>query len=235
MSVSKTRGFLAGVAGGAVAVAVLFAYRYATSMPTLQEALAERMIRLLPYQVFALFLATLQHLAKPLGLVMAVVASLVGFGLGGVLYAGIAGRTRWSPLRGAIVTAVVAWVVLTFGLLPLIEGGVLGAPLTTVVTDPAVPMALASIAYALVLASLARVAVRPRVGVGTPTSRGGSAPSGAGRAASMSRRAWALGDGAAFGGDLAFGRRVGRRHLLRRSAFAVAGVAVGTRLAAWAA
>ena len=94
MSVSKTRGFLAGAAGGVLAVAVLFAYRYATGMPTLQEALAERMILLLPYQVFALILEHLQHLAKPLGLVMSVITTLVGFGLGGVLYAGVAGRAR---------------------------------------------------------------------------------------------------------------------------------------------
>src|SRR5215469_1519347 len=164
MSVSKTRGFLAGVVGGVLAVAVLFAYRYATGMPTLQEALAERMILLLPYQVFALILEHLQHLAKPIGLVMSVITTLVGFGLGGVLYAGVAGRARWSLPLGAAVAAVVTWVVLTFGFLPLIEGGVLGHPLTTVVTDPAVPMALASVAYALVLAALARVPARAGAG-----------------------------------------------------------------------
>ena len=231
MTVSKTRGFLAGLAGGILAVAVLFAYRYATNMPTLQEALAERMIRLLPYQVFALILARLQHLAKPLGLAMAVVTTLVGFGLGGALYAAVAGRARWSPLRGAVVTAIVAWVVLTFGFLPFIEGGALGAPLTTVVTDPAVPMALACIAYALVLASLARVPARPRVGAGLPR-KGGQVGGRAG--APVSRRARVLEAAPGFDGDLAFGRRAGRRHLLRRSALAVAGAAVGTRLAAWA-
>ena len=81
MTISKTRGFLAGLAGGVVAVAVLFAYRFATNMPTLQEALAERMIRLLPYQVFALILAKLQHAAKPLGFAMAIVSMLIGFGV----------------------------------------------------------------------------------------------------------------------------------------------------------
>ena len=228
MIVSKTRGFLAGVAGGVLAVAVLFAYRYATGMPTLQEALAERMIRLLPYPVFGFILDRLQHLAKPLGFGMAILTILIGFGLAGVLYAVVAGRARWSPLRGAIVTAVVAWVVLTFGFLPLIEGGLLGVPLTTIVTDPAVPMALACIAYALVLASLARVPVRPRVGAGRPASAAGSA-------APVSRRARAMAAPAVLRGDLAFGRRAGRRRLLRQSALAVAGVAVGTRLAAWAA
>jgi len=223
MTVSKTRGFLAGVAGGAVAVAVLFAYRYATNMPTLQEALAERMIRLLPYQVFALVLARLQHLAKPLGLVMSIVATLIGFGLAGVLYAVVAGRARWSPLRGAVVTVVVAWVVLTFGFLPLIEGGVLGAPLTTIVTAPALPMALACIAYALVLASLAR----PRVGAGL-TRMGGQV---GGRSGARARAV----DGLSLGGAPALAWRAGRRHLLRRSALVVAGAAVGTRLAAWAA
>src|SRR5215831_8254578 len=100
MNVSKTRGFLAGAAGGAVAIALLFAYRHVASMPTLAEALAERMIRLLPYQVFALILARLQHLAKPLGLVMAIVTLLIGFGFGGVLYAAVARRARWTVLQG---------------------------------------------------------------------------------------------------------------------------------------
>jgi len=212
MTISKTRGFWAGVAGGVLAVAVLFAYRYATSMPTLQEALAERLIRLLPYPVFGFILDRLQHLAKPLGFGMAILTILIGFGLAGVLYAVCAGRARWSPLRGAIVTAVVAWVALTFGFLPLIEGGLLGTPLTTIVTDPAVPMALACIAYALVLASLVRVPARPRVGAGRPASAAGSA-------APVSRRARALAT---------------RRSLLRQSALAVAGAAVGTRLALWA-
>lgn len=168
MRVSKARAFLAGAAGGAVAIAILFAYRHATGMPTLAEALAERMIRLLPYQIFALILARLQHLAKPLGLVMAIVVLLIGYGTGGVLYAAVAGRVRWTVLQGAVVTAVAAWVVLTFGVLPLIEGGILGAPLTTVVTGPALPMALASIAYAIILASLARVPARRKIGAGVP-------------------------------------------------------------------
>ncbi|HET7264958.1 MAG TPA: molybdopterin-dependent oxidoreductase [bacterium] len=172
MTISKTRGFFAGAAGGAVAVAVLFAYRFATNMPTLQEALAERMIRLLPYQVFALILAKLQHAAKPLGFGMAILAILIGFGVAGMLYAAVAARARWSPLRGAVVTAVVAWVVLTFGFLPLIEGGALGAPLSTVVSDPALPMALACIAYALVLAWLARVPAQIRAGGGVRLDRG---------------------------------------------------------------
>jgi DMSO/TMAO reductase YedYZ molybdopterin-dependent catalytic subunit len=229
MTVSKTRGFLAGATGGAVAIAVLFAYRDLTSMPTLAEALAERMIRLLPYQVFAYILAHLQHLAKPLGLVMAVVALLVGFGLGGVLYAVIAARTRWNILQGAIVAAAVSWIVLVFAFLPLIEGGLLGTPLTTIVAAPALPMAVACIAYGLVLASLVRVPVRPGVGAaaGTPLAAGPQSTPVSRRARMMSVRAEVSEAGRAFE------RRVPRRHLLGRSALAVAGAAVGTRLAAW--
>jgi DMSO/TMAO reductase YedYZ molybdopterin-dependent catalytic subunit len=231
MGVSKTRGFIAGVAGGAAAIAVLFGYRHATNMPTLAEALAERMIRLLPYQVFALILARLQHLAKPLGLVMAIVVLLIGFGLGGAVYAAVGGRARWSILPGAIATAVVSWAVLTFGVLPLIEGGILGTPLTTIVTDPALPMALACVAYAVILASLARVRARGSILAGA----GGSPASVAGSAATVSRRSRALiaRDELAAGHSLE--RRVARRHLLGRSALVVAGAAVGLRLAAWSA
>jgi DMSO/TMAO reductase YedYZ molybdopterin-dependent catalytic subunit len=228
MTVSKTRGFFAGVAGGVVAIAVLFAYRDATGMPTLAEALAERMIRLMPYQVFALILAHLQHLAKPLGLVMAIAVLLIGFGLGGLLYAVIASRGRWSILRGAVVAAVVSWVVLTFAVLPLIEGGILGAPLTTIVTAPALPMALACIAYALILASLARVPARG------PLSAGAAATA-ARPASAVSRRARVLSGGDGSGAGRALQRRVARRHLLGRSALVVAGAAVGMRLAGWSA
>lgn len=226
MTISKTRGFFAGVAGGVVAVAALFAYRFATNMPTLQEALAERMIRLLPYQVFAVILAKLQHAAKPLGFVMAILTILIGFGLAGILYAVVAGRARWAPLRGAVVTAVVAWVVLTFGFLPLIEGGLLGTPLTTVVTAPALPMALACVGYALVLAALTRVPARSRAGGGPASIATGA------RAAAVSRRA-RVAVPVAVDADLETDGRLGRRYLLRRSALVIAGVALGTRLAAW--
>ncbi len=151
---SLAGGFWAGVAGGVVVALVLFAYRFATGMPTLQEALAERMIRLLPYQVFALILAHLQHLAKPLGLIMSVLATVIGFGLGGVLYARATRRTSWAPLWRGLTAAAITWLFLTFVFLPFIQGSALGAPLTTTVSSPWLPMALASLAYGLVLAVL---------------------------------------------------------------------------------
>jgi DMSO/TMAO reductase YedYZ molybdopterin-dependent catalytic subunit len=140
------------MAGGSAVVAVLFGYRFATGMPTLQEALAERMIRLLPYQIFAVILARLQHLAKPFGLVMAVVTTVIGFGLWGLLYAWIAERLRLSRFRLALATGAVTWLVLMFIGLPAIEGGLFGAPLTTVVSDPALPMAMASVIYGFLVA-----------------------------------------------------------------------------------
>lgn len=187
---------------------VLFAYRYATGMPTLPEALAERMIRLLPYQVFALFLAKLQHLAKPLGLVMAVVTSVIGFGLGGVLYAWATRRSgRGRPVLG-LVTAVLTWLFLTYAFLPLVEGGILGVPLTTVVTSPEIPVALASIAYAAVLVLL----VRP--------------PGARLVAAEDSTRAVRIPDGQARDA-------MTRRDALRHSVVVLAAAALGTRCAVW--
>jgi DMSO/TMAO reductase YedYZ molybdopterin-dependent catalytic subunit len=200
------RGFWAGVAGGAVVAIVLFAYRFATGMPTLQEALAERMILLLPYQVFALILARLQHLAKPLGLAMAVVTSVIGFGLGGVLYAWAARRSRRPRLILGLLAAAITWVFLMFIFLPLIQGGLLGMPLTTVVSAPALPMAVASLAYGLLLAGLAS----PRAGAPAspvPAVQGSSTPASA--------------------------ETVSRRDLLQRSALMVVAAAAGTRLAAW--
>jgi len=193
--------------GGVGAVIALFAYRFATGMPTFIEALAERMIRLLPYQVFALVLEKLQHLAKPLGFVMAIVTTIIGFGIGGIVYAWAARQTARPRLVLGLVTALITWVFLTYAFLPFIEGGVLGIPLTIVVPSPAIPMAIASLVYGLVLAALAgrpsvqrtldRLASRPPV-------MGGSEP-------------------------------MDRRDLLRLSGFVVLGAAAGTRLAAWAA
>ena len=147
-------GFGTGAAAGAAAALVLFAYRFATGTPTPVEALAERMVRLLPYEAFALLLANLQHLAKPLGFGAAIVTSLIGFGAGGMLYARAAGESQLPRLRLGLIAAAVTWAALTYVVLPIIEGGALGVPLTTVVAAPALPMAIASLVYGLLLAAL---------------------------------------------------------------------------------
>ena len=205
------RGFWAGAVGGAVAVGVLFAYRYATGMPTLPEALAERMIRLLPYQVFALFLAKLQHLAKPLGFVMAVITCVIGFGLGGAAYARASRESRRARPVLAFVTAVATWLFLTYVFLPLIEGRILGVPLTTVVTAPVPPMALASVIYAAVLVLL----VCPAGAQGHPSS---------------SPQALAPRQANAHPEE---GEAMTRRDVLRRSALVLVAAAAGDRLAMW--
>jgi DMSO/TMAO reductase YedYZ molybdopterin-dependent catalytic subunit len=209
------RGIGAGAAAGVAAVAVLFAYRYATGMPTLPEALAERMIRLLPYQLFALLLAKLQHLAKPLGFAMATVSLVVGAAAGGVIYTGLTGRSRRPRAVLALVTAAVSWVFLTYVFLPLIEGSTFGVPLTTVIASPEAPMGLAALVYAAVLALL---------GGPFPARRLAGASGGAG--------------GAPVGGGRPVARRsadtLSRRDAVRNSALVAAGAIVGTRLAAWA-
>jgi DMSO/TMAO reductase YedYZ molybdopterin-dependent catalytic subunit len=131
-------------------------------MPTPEETLAERMVRMLPYQAFALILATLQHTAKPLGFVMAVVASLIGFGIGGVLYTWVARKGRHPRLILGLVAAAVTWVFLTYVFLPIIQGGVLGVPLTTVVSAPSLPLAIGSLVYGLLLAGLSHQAGQAR-------------------------------------------------------------------------
>lgn len=160
-SVLWVRGFWAGVAGGAAVAIVLFAYRYITGMPTLQEALAERMILLLPFQIFALVLAKLQHLAKPFGLAMAILTSVVGFGVGGIVYAWATRRSHRPRLLLGLLTAVITWLFLMFVFLPLIQGGILGMPLTTVVSAPALPTAVASLVYGLLLAFLVAPSSHP--------------------------------------------------------------------------
>jgi len=195
-------------------------------MPTLQEALAERMIRLLPYQLFALLLARLQHLAKPLGLAMAVVATVVGFGLGGLLYASAVERLRWPRLWLGLTTAAIAWVFLTFAFPPFIEGSALGVPLTTVVSAPAPPMAMASLVYGLLLILLYR---RP-----SADGRAGAGRRDVGLERHRAVGRWAVSDAPAPPGRSGSDdQAVSRRDLLRRSALVVLAVAAGTRLATW--
>jgi hypothetical protein len=114
------------------------------------------MDRLLPYPVFALILATFQQLAKPLGFAMAVVTSLAGFGVGGIWYGRVVEESRWPRPLLALGAAAVTWTSLTYVVLPVIQGEVLGVPLTTVVAAPALPMAIGSLLYGLVLATLIR-------------------------------------------------------------------------------
>jgi hypothetical protein len=167
------RGFAAGAVAGVAALLAWFLFRYFTGLPTLPEALAERMIRLLPYQLFALILARLQHLAKPLGFVMAIITLIIGFGMGGILYAGLFRRSRHSRAALAGVSALVTWLFLTFVFVPFIEGSALGVPLTTMISHPALSMAVASCVYAGALVLLAGVPRPDRTGV-TPCSDLGS-------------------------------------------------------------
>jgi len=224
-SVRWARGFGAGVAGGIAVTAVLFAYRFATGMPTLMEALAERMIRVLPIQVFALVLARLQHLAKPLGFVMAIIATILGFGIGGAAYAWATRRSRRPRVVLGGLAALITWVFLTFVFLPVIEGGFLGAPLTTVVSAPLLPMAIASLVYGLLVASLCG----PRAG----DSRAGDRLRTPGRRGLVERGGRYRSDPASPFRRTAL-ERLGRRDLLRRSAIVALAAAAGTQAAAWA-
>ncbi len=216
------RGFWAGTAGGVAALAALFAYRFATGTPTLPEALAERMIRLLPYQVFALFLAKLQHLAKPLGFVMAIITSVIGFGLGGALFVRVTRGTRRARPALGLAIAVITWAFLTYGFLPFIEGGILGIPLTIAVPSPVLSMALASAVYASVLVLLAGVPGGQR-----------SDPAGRLRAQGLTSQPGEPGAVPREGGRRASPDAVSRRDALRRSALVLAAAAAGSRCAAW--
>jgi len=200
------RGFWAGVAAGAAATLALFAYRVAAGTPTLVEALSERMVRLLPYPVFALILANLGELAKPLGFLAAVATSLIGFGVGGMLYARAAEKRRWRRPRSGLIVAAVTWAFLTYVFLPVIDGAMLGVPLATVVSAPALPIAVGSVVYGLLLAAGIRNDRRGH-GAGLPA--------------------------AARNGSGAIQGVMSRRALIRRSALSLLVAAAASRLGTW--
>jgi DMSO/TMAO reductase YedYZ molybdopterin-dependent catalytic subunit len=166
------RGFGVGAEAGVAVTLILFVYRSLTGTPTPAEVVAERMVRLLPYPVFAEILAHLQHLAKPLGFVLAVAVTLAGFGLGGMLYAWLAPADLRSRALLGLAAALVTWVSLTYAFLPFVQGGILGAPLTTVVSAPALPMAIGSLIYGALLTCLIGAPERARDG----RTRAASAP-----------------------------------------------------------
>jgi hypothetical protein len=145
-------GFLTGVVAGVGATLVLFMCRLATGVAMPQEALAERMVLLLPSPAFALLLAELQELAKPLAFAAATGTMLIGFGLGGVVYRQVRSGRRSQPGLG-LVTAVATWAFLAYIFLPFIEGGILDEPLTTLVPAPFLPVAAGSLAYGALLAA----------------------------------------------------------------------------------
>lgn len=149
-------GFGTGVAAGIGATLALFACRLAAGVPMPQEVFAERLVRLLPDALFVLLLAELQHLAKPAGFAAAVGLSLAGFGLGGVAYACVARASRRPRLVLGLLTAAVTWAALTYVVLPIVQGGMLGEPLATVVSAPAPSVAAGSVVYGLLLAALYR-------------------------------------------------------------------------------
>jgi DMSO/TMAO reductase YedYZ molybdopterin-dependent catalytic subunit len=140
-----------------------------------------------------------------------VLTSVIGFGLGGVVYARVRRASRRPRPLLVLVTAVITWLLLTYAFLPLIEGSLLGVPLTTVVTSPVVPMALASAAYAIVLGLLA--------GRGGPQRN--PASSSAGLVVGPASRLPAEQEG------------ITRRDVLRRSAIMLAAAAAGARCATW--
>ncbi|HLW47339.1 MAG TPA: molybdopterin-dependent oxidoreductase [bacterium] len=208
-------GFWTGVLAGAGATLVLFVSRAAWGIPMPQEALGERIVRMLPDAVFTLLLAELQHLAKPAGFALAVALSLAGFGAGGALYACVAGRSRRPVPFLGLVAAAGTWLVLADIVLPLLEGGTLGEPLTIVV--PAGPwLAIASAVYGLLLAYL-------RAPPHAPDQARSQHPTRAVVEASMSRS-----DRARF--PAASGGTFGRRGLLRRSGLALVLASLASRV-----
>ena len=160
-------GFWPGVVAGIGTTIVLFAWRLATGIPMPQEALAERLVRLLPDAVFTLLLAELQHLAKPAGFATAVGLTLIGFGLGAMIYGRAVRASRRPFLLLAFIAAAATWAVLAYVVMPIIQGGLLGEPLSTTVSARAPSLVLGSAVYGLLLACLYR-REQSRVTVGRP-------------------------------------------------------------------
>ena len=149
------RGFRNGVVAGTAATLALFAARLIVGVAMPQEALFEQLVRLLPPSIFALLLVVLQHLAKPLGFVAAIAASLLAFGVGGVLYEAAARGQHVPRAFLGLLTAMTTWAVLTY-LLPAADGAAnFGGQRDTAFSARGLTLVAASVAYAALLARLA--------------------------------------------------------------------------------
>src|SRR5947209_13660949 len=114
-------GALAGLAAGLAAVAAMYVAAGLTGVRALPDLLQQPLLAILPGPVFGFLIDSLQHAGKVLeesGLLVGMVAALAALG-------GLAGELvemRSMP-RGGLAAGALAWLVVSFVLLPLTGHG----------------------------------------------------------------------------------------------------------------
>ena len=201
-------GFVAGVAGGALLTATMFALNRWLGLFSLAELVGYWILGLLPLSVFSMGVQELRGNAKVLLLASIAVGQVLAAGLLGTLWASLAwtlpGESRpgrrlpalWQPgPSGGLTYGLVLFALVEAALLPLLGAGLFGAEAPGGAGGAAAATGLQALVYGLTLGAL----YQARMAGDLPAEDGA---------------------GPAFG-------RVTRRELLRRFALGLAALAVG--------
>ena len=162
-------GFVAGVAGGALVTAVMFALNRWLGLFSLAELAAYKILGLLPLSVFSMGVEALRGNAKVVLLASVALGQVLVAGLLGLLWASLTealpGEARpgrrlpalWEPgPNGALLYALALFVLVEVALLPLLGGGFLGAAARGGAVAAAAVTALQAAIYGLTLGTLYR-------------------------------------------------------------------------------
>ncbi len=139
------RGAFAGGVAGLATVAVMYVAALLTGLRSLPDLLQAPILALMPGPVFGFLIDNLQHAGKVIeeaGLIVAMVLALAALGA----LAGLA-TERFGLPRAGLLAAVLAWLVVALGVLPIAGQGLLG--LASGATTPVV-WALVFVTYWLV-------------------------------------------------------------------------------------
>jgi DMSO/TMAO reductase YedYZ molybdopterin-dependent catalytic subunit len=149
---SRWQTLISGYLAGAVALALLLAWRLVTARPGFLEAVSDGFLRFVPLEAFDLGIETFGPLAK--GLLYAGICGAVT--VGGALFGLAARRVRsgFGPLIDGLLVALAAFLVSGLVVLPVFQAGFFGSGLGSEPASMHLPLALASLGYGLVFVGL---------------------------------------------------------------------------------
>jgi DMSO/TMAO reductase YedYZ molybdopterin-dependent catalytic subunit len=170
----RRAGFLAGLSAGALTTAVMFVLNRGFGAYSLAEAIAYRLIALLPLSFFSFGVETLGGNAKQLMLLIVMVVQVLVCGLLGLLWASLAmtlpGEERpdrrmpalWKPgPSGGLFYALMLFLLAEIFLLPSVGDGFLGVAAQTGVSATALTLGFEAVLYGLSLAFFYRLLLTP--------------------------------------------------------------------------
>ncbi len=200
----RVRLLICGLLAAGPALLVLVAGRAITSRPGFLEAVANGFVRFLPLELFEAAVGAVGPWAKA-SLSVGVAAGVLA---AGTLFAPLALRVAGRRGRRTEIIAVLVLAIAELVVLPLLGGGLFGTALGFDEIPLHVPLALASLAYALVLVRVADPRSAPAA-PSAPETQPFSRRTFVGRAAAVGLLSLGLSSLAIVGQAVAAARRTG--------------------------